>query len=145
MIIVAQRPIPVPTAETRAFWTGAAGNELWLPRCRSCGVLSYPPPPRCPRCLVDEFTWEKLSGTGRLKSWTTIHIDVLPGVEPPFVIAEVELTDQPDLIMVAHMVGAPAERLKRDAAVNVSFVPSGTDKNVALPEFRLRAGTAGMG
>lgn len=140
---MAQRPIPVPTAETRPFWTGAAGNELWLPRCRACRLLSYPPPPRCPRCLVDEFSWEKLSGTGRLKSWTTIHIDVLPGVEPPFTIGEVELTEQPGLIMVAHIVGMPAEMLKTGDAVKVSFAASDTDKRIALPEFRLLAGGAG--
>jgi uncharacterized OB-fold protein len=93
--------------------------------------------------LLDDFAWEKLSGTGRLKSWTTIHIDVLPGVEPPFIIGEVELTEQPDLIMVAHIVGARAEMLKADAAVKISFVPSGTDKSIALPEFRLRADGAG--
>jgi len=102
--------------------------------------LSYPPPPRCPRCLVDDFTWEKLSGSGRLKSWTTVHIDVLPGVEPPFTIAEVELIEQPGLSMVAHIVGTPAEMLKTDAAVELSFVASEVDKSIALPEFRLLQG-----
>ena len=116
---------------------------MWLPRCRSCRVLCYPPPPRCPRCLVEDFAWEKLSGMGRLKSWTTIHIDVLPGVEPPFTIAEVELIEQSGLIMVANVVGAPAEKLEADAAVKVSFAPSNADKSVAFPEFRLLAGDSG--
>ena len=93
--------------------------------------------------MLADFAWEKLSGTGRLKSWTTIHIDVLPGVQPPFVIGEVELTEQPDLIIVAHIVGPPAEMLKTDAAVKISFVPSNTDKSIALPEFRLLARGAG--
>jgi uncharacterized OB-fold protein len=92
---------------------------------------------------LDGFAWEKLSGTGRLKSWTTIHIDVLPGVDPPFIIGEVELTEQPGLIMVAHVVGTPAEMLKTDAAVKIAFVPSDTDKSIALPEFRLLARGAG--
>jgi uncharacterized OB-fold protein len=80
---------------------------------------------------------------GRLKSWTTIHIDVLPGVKPPFTIAEVELIEQPGLIMVAHIVGTPAEQLKTDAAVKISFALSNTDKSVAFPEFRLLARGAG--
>jgi uncharacterized OB-fold protein len=92
---------------------------------------------------VDEFSWEKLSGTGRLKSWTTIYIDALPGVEPPFTIGEVELIEQPDLIMVAHIVVTPAEVLKTGDAVKVSFAASDTDKRIALPEFRLLAGGAG--
>ena len=88
---------------------------------------------------MDDFTWEKLSGMGRLKSWTTIHVDVLPGVEPPFTIAEVELIEQPRLIMVAHITGTPADKLETDAAVKISFVASNTDKDVALPEFHVVA------
>jgi uncharacterized protein len=88
---------------------------------------------------VDNFAWEKLSGKGRLKSWTTLHIDVLPGVEPPFTIAEVELIEQPGLIMVAHIVETPAEKLKSDAEVRISFAPSNGDKSLALPEFRVLA------
>jgi len=86
---------------------------------------------------VDDFAWEKLSGQGRLKSWTTIHIDVLPGVEPPFIIGEVELMEQPGLIMVAHMVGTSAEMLRADAVVTMSFVAPQAGEGVAIPEFRL--------
>jgi uncharacterized protein len=93
---------------------------------------------------VDEFTWEKLSGTGRLKSWTTIHIDVLPGIEPPFTIAEVEPIEQPGLIIVAHVVGTPVEKLQADAQVKISFAPSSTDKGVAFPEFRILARDASV-
>jgi uncharacterized protein len=93
--------------------------------------------------LVEDFAWEKLSGMGRLKSWTTIHIDVLPGVEPPFTVAEVELIEQQGLIMVAHVVGTPAEKLGTDAAVKISFAPSNVDKSVVFPEFRLLARDAG--
>jgi uncharacterized protein len=88
---------------------------------------------------VDDFTWEKLSGQGRLKSWTTIHIDILPGVEPPFTIGEVELVEQLGLIMVAHIVGAPAEMLQANAAVTISFVAPVVGEGVAFPEFRLSA------
>jgi uncharacterized OB-fold protein len=77
---------------------------------------------------------------GRLKSWTTIHIDVLPGVKPPFTIGEAELIEQSGLIMVAHIVGTPAEKLKTDAAVKISFTATAIDKSVALPEFRVLAG-----
>jgi len=137
--VVRDRPLPVPSAETRPFWTAASKRELCLPRCRSCQNLSYPPPPRCPVCLRDDFAWESLSGQGRLKSWTTIHIDVLPGVEPPFIIGEVELVEQPGLIMVAHIAGTPAQMLQANAAVTISFVASGSGEDVALPEFRLSA------
>jgi uncharacterized protein len=88
---------------------------------------------------VDDFAWEKLSGKGRLKSWTTIHIDVLPGVEPPFIIGEVELVEQPGLIMVAHIVEAAAEMLQVDAAMTISFIAPEASESIAFPEFRLSA------
>jgi uncharacterized OB-fold protein len=122
------RPVPVATAETRPFWEAAKRQELSLPRCPRCALLHYPPPPRCPKCLGIELRWERLSGRGRLKAWTTVAIDLLPGVKPPYVIAEVELAEQPDLVMVAHVTGGP---LRVDAEVDTAFAEG-------YPEFRVR-------
>jgi uncharacterized protein len=135
--VIRYRPLPVPTAETRPFWTAASKHALCLPRCRTCGALHYPPPPRCPNCLVVNFVWEKLSGFGRLKSWTTIHADLLPGVAPPFVIGEVELVEQSGLIMTTHIVDSAPEDLKSDVRVEISFVASEIDKEVTYPQFRI--------
>jgi uncharacterized protein len=129
----AARPVPMPTAEALPFWEAARRHELCLPRCSHCLTWFYPPPPRCPRCLREHLTWTRLSGRACLNSWTTVHADLLPGVPPPFVIAEGELAEQPGLILVAHLVGTPASQLQAGMALQISFADAG---RVAFPQYR---------
>jgi len=95
------RPIPVPSAESRPFWSAASAGELHLPRCRNCGNLHYPPPARCPECLTEALHWEQLSGRGRLWSWTEIFVEAIPGFEPPILVTQVELAEQQGLVLTA--------------------------------------------
>ena len=40
---VSKPPAPLPNADSRAFWEGAAREELLLRHCTACGKLHYPP------------------------------------------------------------------------------------------------------
>jgi uncharacterized OB-fold protein len=122
----------MPTSETRPFWDAARRGELCLPRCSRCAQLLYPPPPRCPSCLDSVLQWERLSGWARLLSWTRIHLETIPGVPPPFIVAEAEPVEQPGLVLVAHAVGIdePAAGL----VVEITFTTA--DDGTAFPEFR---------
>src|SRR3546814_6301025 len=91
---VMSRPIPVPTAETRRFWQAGFRGELVLPHCPHCSRYFFPPPPRCPVCLSPQLQWERVSGYGRLRSWTDVYLDAISGIPVPFTIAEVELGEQ---------------------------------------------------
>jgi uncharacterized OB-fold protein len=115
-----QRPVPSPNAESHPFWEAARKGELRLPRCPACGRLFYPPPLRCPRCLKGGLVWTGLSGRGRLASWGRVDLAAMPGVEPPFMLAEVELEEQPDLILVA-LLTQPADRLTVGCDVEMTF------------------------
>jgi uncharacterized protein len=134
-----ERPLPVPTQETRPFWEAAARGKLSLPRCDRCGELLFPPPPRCPRCLSDDLRWSELSGSGRLRSWTTIHADLSSGIKPPFVIGEVELDEQAGLVIVGLIVGTALDRIKSGSRVKVTFVQSRLPE-IAYPQFELSTG-----
>lgn len=129
-----KRPVPMPTVETRPFWQAARRGELRLPRCRACGKLHYPPPPRCPLCLASELQWELLSGRARLLSWTVGHLDTIPSVATPFTIAEAELVEQEGLIVVALMATSGA--LSHGMLLDISFVPP-DEGDFAYPAFRL--------
>jgi len=131
-----RRPLPVPTRETRPFWQSASRGVLALPQCVSCGALLYPPPPRCPHCLKDELRWTDLSGKGRLLSWTTIRTDLSAGIEAPFTIAEIELVEQVDLIVVGLLVGTAADDLRAGVSVRVTFAPSRAE-DIAYPQFEV--------
>ena len=148
------RPIPVPTAETRRFWQAGLSGDLVLPRCTRCSRYFFPPPPRCHVCLTPHLEWETLSGRGRLRSWTDVYLDAISGIAAPFTIAEVELSEQPGLVLVALVRPSAATDLSVDQAVQVVFgeetdgcrfpevIPVGTD-SAARPVAANDAAAAG--
>lgn len=130
------RPVPVPTQETRPFWQACAAGQLLVPRCAACAVHLLPPPPRCPHCLSASLEWVALSGRATLQRWTEVSLDVLPGVAPPFIVAEGELIEQKGLILVALLAHANPAQLRSGLPLRVEFV--GTDEaQIGLPEFHV--------
>ncbi|RZS84402.1 Zn-ribbon domain-containing OB-fold protein [Pigmentiphaga kullae] len=140
------RPIPVPSRETAPFWKGLLEGELRLPCCAACRRFHYPPPPRCPQCLDSALVWTRLSGKAKLSSWTTVHIDLCPGIAPPFVIGEVELAEQAGLVMVALLVDAAPDELRPGLPLACAFrqEDAGPDIAVAYPEFHIDRGRRGF-
>ena len=73
-----QRPLPVPTPETRHYWEGAKGGELLLQRCDACSHAYFPPRPFCPKCASRKVSVFKASGRAKLYSYV-IHHRAAPG------------------------------------------------------------------
>lgn len=92
-----------------------------MPHCPQCSRYFFPPPPRCQVCLSPQLQWEKVSGYGRLRSWTDIYLDAISGLPAPFTIAEVELSEQKDLVLVALVRASAATDLAVDQDVQVVF------------------------
>jgi uncharacterized OB-fold protein len=130
----AGRPRPMPTRETAPFWEGAGRGELTLPRCRACGRLHYPPPPRCVECLTETLEWTRLSGRGRLVGWTTIHSGLARGFDAPFTIGEIELAEQKGLVIAALLVDLRSEPLRLGQSFVARFAP-GAGSGYAYPQF----------
>lgn len=126
------RPAPAPTPETAHFWEGAARGELLLQRCRSCGRAYFPPQPTCPSCASDDVEVFRASGRGRLHSYVVSYLPA-PGVEPPLVLAVVELEEGPRMLTNLAGVEPDPARLPLDMDLEVVFEPLG---DVALPLFR---------
>lgn len=128
------RPLPVPDPDTAEFWRAARGHELRLPRCGRCACLAYPPGPRCPRCRTLLTDWVTLSGQGTLHSWTVVHAPLVPGLAVPYVLGEVELAEQPDLVLVTELVDADPRTLALGLPVTVTWLD--LDDEVTVPQFR---------
>ena len=62
-----------PTPESRPFWAATRRHELVLPSCRACGTLFYYPRAACPSCLSSDLDWQRVSGRGRLNTFTVVH------------------------------------------------------------------------
>ena len=118
-------PIPQITDENGAFWTGGRDGELLITRCTSCGYWIHPPSPRCPKCLSDRIEPSAVSGRGTVYSYTINRQAWVPGLEVPFVIAIVELDEQPGLRLMTNIVDCTPEEVEIGMPVEVAFVERG--------------------
>lgn len=86
---------PRPSVVDQAGGTRVAGG-----RCTSCGHPMLVAPPRCPVCGQGPFEREEFGPDGTVFSSTILHIPV-PGREPPYGLAYIDLDDGPRLL--AHL------------------------------------------
>jgi uncharacterized protein len=145
-----QRPqlrlAPSPTAESHAFWTGGQRGELLINRCHSCGHFFHPPGPACWRCRSTDVAPEPVSGRGKVATYTVNRQPWIPGFEPPYIVAMVELDDEPDVRLITNVVEVSEKDIQIGMPVEVFFedwtaLSDAEDTRVWLPLFR-PAGTA---
>ncbi len=127
------RLLPRLDDAVRPFWTGGARGELTFWRCQSCGHYLHPPAPICPACLSRHLAAEAVSGRGTLVSFTVNHKQWNQTVPVPYVIALVELAEQPGLRVLANLTGADPAALEIGTAVRVAFE---REEDVWLPSFQ---------
>jgi uncharacterized OB-fold protein len=128
------KPLPEPNVDTKEFWEAAREHVLKLQQCAACGAFRYYPRPICPECMSLEFRWERVSGRGRVYTYTVIHRAPHPGFreDVPFVMAVVKLEEGPR--MLTNIVGCPPEAVQIDQAVEVVFEDASAE--ISLPKFR---------
>jgi len=56
------------------FYKNISQKRLMGGKCRKCGKIHLPPRPLCDKCLSTEFEWVELPRTGRLLTYTIIHV-----------------------------------------------------------------------
>jgi hypothetical protein len=126
--------LPEINDENRPFWEAAQRHELILQKCLDCAQYRYPPAPICPYCLSMKAEWAKVSGRGRVYTWTIFHQVYHPAfkAEVPYNVAVVKLDEGPQLI--STVVDCNNEDLYLDMPVEVIF--DEVTEEVTLPRFR---------
>jgi uncharacterized protein len=136
------RPVPAPDDVTRFYWEAAADHRLVLQRCRACQKMQYPPEICCVHCQAEEFDAAETTGRGVIYSYSVVdrplHAGFLDAL--PYVVALVELNDQPGLRILTNLIDVPAGTpLSCGLPVEVTFEERGS---VTLPQFRLLGTTS---
>jgi hypothetical protein len=128
----------------RPFWTGGEHGELRMLRCRPCGTWVHPPGPRCPdaTCRSKDLAAEALSGRAVVHTYTVNHQPWIPGFDPPYVIAIVELPEQEGLRLTTDLVDVDPADVEIGMAVEVLFEHH---DDVWIPLFRPVTGTGEPG
>jgi uncharacterized protein len=140
-----QRPqlrlAPSPTAESHAFWTGGRDGELLITRCHDCGHFFHPPGPACWRCRSTDVAPEPVSGRATVAAFTVNRQNWIAGFEPPYIVAMVELAEEPDTRLMSNVVDVAPSEISIGMAVEVFFenwtaMSGEEDSRVWLPLFR---------
>ena len=129
--------LPAVVPENEHFWTGGAQGELRFLRCKACGWWLHPPGPVCPACLGRELAVEAVSGRAVVHAFTINHHAWIPGFDPPYVIAIVELPEQEGLRLTTNIVGCAPDDVRTGMPVEVTFEEH---DDVWIPLFRPAGG-----
>jgi uncharacterized OB-fold protein len=129
------RVLPRLTPETEFFWTSGADGRLRFQRCTSCGLMVHPPGPICPVCRTRTLEPTPVSGRATVASYTVNHQPWIPGFDPPYVVAIVEIDEQPSVRLMTNVVGCPPEDVEVGMLVQVVFEQY---EDVWLPLFEAR-------
>ena len=127
------RLLPEVTPETEPFWTGGESGELRIYRCRSCRHWFHPPTPACFHCRSREVGPEVASGRGTVAAYTVNQHPWFDGFPPPYVVAIVELDDEPGVRVTTNIVDCAIEDVVVGMPVEVVFEHR---EDVWLPLFR---------
>jgi uncharacterized OB-fold protein len=104
-------------------------------RCSACGYLQHPPDVVCTECQQAELEHVELSGQGHLYSFAVAERAFHPGFVSylPYVVALVELVEQPGLRLLTNIVEADPNLLRIGMPLEVTFEKRG---HIGLPQFR---------
>jgi uncharacterized OB-fold protein len=115
------RLLPRLDDTNREFWTGGEHGELRFWRCQACGFWIHPWSPRCPQCLSKDLAVERVSGLATVHASTTNHQPWIPGLDPPYNIAIVELVEQQGLRLTTSITGCAPDEVAIGMQVRVTF------------------------
>ena len=140
-----QRPdlrlAPSPTPESQAFWTGGREGNLLISRCRACGHFFHPPGPACWRCRSTDVGPEKVSGRGTIAAFSVDRQPWIPGFEPPYIVAMVEIAEEPGVRLISNVVDVEPADMRIGLEVDAFFedwtgLSGEEDTRVWIPLFR---------
>ncbi|WP_431232078.1 Zn-ribbon domain-containing OB-fold protein [Mycolicibacterium psychrotolerans] len=140
-----QRPglrlAPSPTPESEAFWTGGRDGNLLISRCHGCGHFFHPPGPACWRCRSTDVAPEKVSGRATVAAFSVDRQPWIPGFEPPYIVAIVEIAEDPAVRLTTNVVDVEPADMCIGLEVEVFFedwtaLSGGEDTRVWIPLFR---------
>jgi uncharacterized OB-fold protein len=113
--------MPLLNDENRPFWTSGQRGELVFQRCQACGFYIHPPYPRCPECLSTDIKPEAVSGRGTVVSVTVNEQMWNPTQPPPYVIALIEIEEQPAVRLMTNVINCEPYDVHIGMPVRVTF------------------------
>lgn len=116
-----QRPDRMRGPGHDEFWEWCGRDELRLQKCGGCGGLNWPVRAACEFCGHAGFTWERMSGRGKVVSWCSFHQDYYGGMLPlPWDCVLVEMEE--GVLFLSNPSGFSCDETTPGTAVTVAFI-----------------------
>ncbi|WP_018637478.1 thiolase C-terminal domain-containing protein [Parafrankia elaeagni] len=115
------RPLPEITPATEWFWKSGADGKLRVQGCNDCGQLVHPPVPICPRCRSRSHAPTEVSGRATVVGFTINAQQWSPAFKPPYVIANVALTEDAGVRLTTNITGCEPTDVHIGQEVAVRF------------------------
>jgi acetyl-CoA acetyltransferase/uncharacterized OB-fold protein len=125
-------PLPELTPANEWFWTSGSDGNLRIQGCTDCGRLVHPPVPICPYCRSRSAKPSVVSGRGTVVGFTVNEHRWLPDLDPPYVVANVALAEDPAVHLTTNIVGCDPSAVAIGQEVSVRFEQR---EDVWLPLF----------
>ena len=129
-----RKPLPVPDADSAAFWAGLRDGRLLLQHCLACAHVQVYQQGICRNCGSERLEHRAASGRGRVYSYSVVHRAPGPAfrADTPYAVLLVELAEGPR--MISSLVGADPSTVAIGMAVEL--VCERVHDDVTLPRFR---------
>jgi uncharacterized OB-fold protein len=128
-----EHPAPPITRRTKEYWLSGADGVLRLAQCQACRRYIHPPKPICPQCHGRDIAFTPVSGRGKVHSYTINRYQWSPGMAPPYVIADIAIEEQEDVLILSNVVGLAPEAVRIGQPVSVAFERA---EDTWIPVFR---------
>jgi acetyl-CoA acetyltransferase/uncharacterized OB-fold protein len=115
------RPLPQLTPFNEWYWTSGADGRLRIQRCTECQRYVHPPVPICPSCRSRTSEHAVVSGVATVVGFTVNARQWLPGFEPPYVVANVALAEDPSVRLTTNVVECDPAAVHIGQEVQVRF------------------------
>jgi hypothetical protein len=118
------RILPVIDDLNRPFWDACREGRLTVQRCVDCDRLRYPIAPVCPHCMGRTWTWDTLSGAGRVYTFAVFRHAYNDAWRDrvPYTVAIVELDE--GVMMMGDIAGISPDEVSVGMRVRVAFEPA---------------------
>lgn len=129
------KPLPLIDFDSQEYWNGCKRHELLVQRCKNCRKFRFPPDPACRACASLDSEWIKVSGKGKIYTYTITTQAVLSAFrEVPYAIVLVELDDVQGVRVVSNIVDCKPDDIYIGMPVEVVF--DDVTDDVTLPKFK---------
>ena len=127
---------PIPTIED--FYKFCRDRKLMGVKCSKCGTTFALPRPTCPKCHSSKMDWFELKGTGKLLSYSIVHVSTTEYQnQTPYVVGIVEFDEGPRLSGVIREI--KHEDLKIGLNVVIDFEDNQTQDWPQWPKYFFRS------